>query len=224
MMSKEEREAARKRCERSDNQGCFVSEGCTRNPQRTCRLKGAALQALDALDAKDAELDIITCPACEGEGGKMAGHGDYFECGMCDDSLNLPRMEAEKIELGWKLDACSQAFQYMEEERDRLQGELDAKDAEIDRLRSERDMYRNRVTAREEEIEEIERHWKVASGLMVGEDPEGVTPGAMQKYWEGVEEERNAYLEALETIASDAPSGCLDRKQCARDYLDGGDQ
>ena len=36
-----------------------------------------------------------------------------------------------------------------------------------------------------------------------------------------MEAERDRYREALETIASDALSGSLDRKQCARDYLDG---
>ena len=36
-----------------------------------------------------------------------------------------------------------------------------------------------------------------------------------------LEKERDHYLEALETIASDALPGCLDRLQCARDYLDG---
>ena len=38
---------------------------------------------------------------------------------------------------------------------------------------------------------------------------------------DALEKERDRYLEALETIASDAGPGCLDRRQCARDYLDG---
>ena len=38
---------------------------------------------------------------------------------------------------------------------------------------------------------------------------------------DALEKERDHYLEALETIASDALPGCLDRRQCARDYLDG---
>ena len=73
-----------------------------------------------------------------------------------------------------------------------------------------------------EEREEIKAH-AILTRLVGLKRVEMLTEHAIELFGqiEALEKERDHYLEALETIASDALPGCLDRRQCARDYLDG---
>ncbi len=54
------------------------------------------------------------------------------------------------------------------------------------------------------ELEQELEQWKDASGLMCGGDPDGVTPAAMKKYWEGVEQELQFSREREENITDRA--------------------
>ena len=70
----------------------------------------------------------------------------------------------------------------------------------IGRLRSSLDSWARAVTelTREKYTAEAEiEEWKLASGLERGGDPDGVTPAAMQQYWEGQERQLALCREAL---------------------------
>ena len=75
---------------------------------------------------------------------------------------------------------------------------------EIERLQKQLEAARELIYQSLAEIEE----WKLASGLEVGGDPDGVTPAAARRYWEELEARRNAWRQLAKDMGEFLSMAC----------------